>query len=88
RAFSFDENVKSVSDLVAGMTLPGIVTNLTNFGAFVDIGVKQDGLLHISQITKTFIKNPAEVLSLGQELVVRVTDVDAARNRINLSLLF
>ncbi len=88
RAFSFDENVKSVSDLVVGMTLPGIVTNLTNFGAFVDIGVKQDGLLHISQITKTFIKNPAEVLSLGQELVVRVTDVDAARNRINLSLLF
>lgn len=88
RAFSFDENVKSVSDLVAGMTLPGIVTNLTNFGAFVDIGVKQDGLLHISQITKTFIKNPSEVLSLGQELVVRVTDVDAARNRINLSLLF
>ena len=88
RAFSFDENVKSVSDLVAGMTLPGIVTNLTNFGAFVDIGVKQDGLLHISQITKTFIKNPAEVLSLGQELIVRVSDVDASRNRINLSLLF
>lgn len=69
------------------MTLPGIVTNMTNFGAFVDIGVKQDGLLHISQISKTFIKNPSEVLSLGQELMVRVTEVDPARKRINLTLL-
>lgn len=87
RAFSFDKNIKSVADLSAGMVVPGIVTNLTNFGAFVDIGVKQDGLLHISQISTSFIKNPADVLSLGQELSVRVIDVDVSRNRINLSLL-
>ena len=87
KAFSFDDNVKKVEDLTVGMTLPGIVTNMTNFGAFVDIGVKQDGLLHISQISKTFIKNPSEVLSLGQELMVRVTEVDPARKRINLTLL-
>ena len=70
------------------MEIPGIVTNLTNFGAFVDIGAKQDALLHISQITKKFIQSPSEVLHLGQELLVKVTDVDVARKRINLTLLF
>lgn len=86
--FSFDPNIKSISDLYEGMIVPGIVTNLTNFGSFVDIGVKQDGLLHISQITKKFIQNPADVLHLGQILQVKIIGVDASRNRINLTLLF
>lgn len=88
KSFSFDDRVKSMSDLYEGLVLPGIVTNLTNFGAFVDIGVKQDGLLHISQITKKFIQNPAEVLSLQQELSVKIVSVDIERKRINLTLLF
>lgn len=87
RAFAFDASVKTIEDVRAGMLLPGIVTNLTAFGAFVDIGVKQDGLLHISQITRKFIKSPAEVLKLHQELNVKVIEVDVARKRINLSLL-
>jgi uncharacterized protein len=86
KTFSFDEKVKTIEDVTEGMILPGIVTNLTNFGAFVDLGVKQDGLLHISQITKKFIQNPAEILHLGQELHVKVIGVDVSRKRINLSL--
>ena len=87
-SFSFAENLKSINDVIVGMIVPGIVTNLTNFGAFVDIGVKQDGLLHISQITTKFIQNPSEVLSLAQHLSVKVIAVDILRKRINLSLLF
>jgi uncharacterized protein len=85
RPFDFG-NVHSLDDLRPGMVLPGIVTNLTNFGAFVDIGVKQDGLVHISQIANKFIKNPADVLSLGQEVQVKVLDVDIPRKRVNLSM--
>ncbi len=88
KSFRFDENIKSIGDLKEGLIVPGIVTNLTNFGAFIDIGVKQDGLLHISQITKKYIQSPSEVLSLGQELSVKITSVDIGRKRINLSLLF
>ncbi len=88
RVFKFDDNIKSINDLYEGMIVPGLVTNLTNFGAFVDIGVKQDGLLHISQITKKFIQNPAEVLKLEQEVSVKIIGVDASRKRINLSMLF
>lgn len=86
KAFDFDDKVKTMEDLYEGLELPGIVTNLTNFGAFVDIGVKQDGLLHISQISRKFITNPAEVLSLGQEVRVKVLNVDVSRKRINLTL--
>ena len=68
------------------MILPGIVTNITNFGAFVDVGVKQDGLVHISQISKEFIKNPAEKLALHQEVMVKVLEVDIPRKRIQLSI--
>ncbi|MGB4961126.1 MAG: Tex family protein [Saprospiraceae bacterium] len=88
KQFSFDDSIKKIDDVYEGMIVPGIVTNLTNFGAFVDIGVKQDGLLHISQITQKYISNPGEVLSLGQPLMVKVTNVEVARNRINLTLLF
>lgn len=86
QSFSFDSRVSKPSDLVVGMRLPGLVTNLTNFGAFVDIGVKQDGLIHISQITDRFIQNPSEVLSIRQQVWVRVTEVDLARKRIGLSM--
>jgi uncharacterized protein len=85
-AFSFTEGVNSITDLKAGMKLPGIVTNITNFGAFVDIGVHQDGLVHLSQITNRFIKDPNEVLKVHQPVEVTVTEVDVNRKRISLSM--
>ena len=84
--FSFDGRIKTIEDVKAGMILPGIITNITNFGAFVDIGVKEGGLVHISQIANTFIKNPADVLALQQKVTVKVLDVDTRRGRINLSM--
>lgn len=86
--FAFDVRIKSIEDVYEEMIVPGIVTNLTNFGAFVDIGAKQDALLHISQITKKFIQSPSDILSLGQELSLKVMNVDVHRKRINLTLLF
>ena len=68
------------------MIMPGIVTNITNFGVFVDVGVKQDGLVHISQLSHDFVKDPNEVLSLHQEVRVKVLDIDTDRNRIQLSI--
>jgi uncharacterized protein len=85
-AFSFTEGVNSITDLKAGMKLPGIVTNITAFGAFVDIGVHQDGLVHLSQITNRFIKDPNEVLKVQQQVEVTVTEVDVTRKRISLSM--
>lgn len=84
--FSFDASVHTIEDLRPGMTLPGIVTNLTAFGAFVDLGVKTDGLVHISQLADRFVKNVSDVVSLHQQVTVRVLDVDIARNRINLTM--
>jgi uncharacterized protein len=85
-AFSFTEGVNAINDLKVGMKLPGIVTNITNFGAFVDIGVHQDGLVHLSQITNRYIKDPNEVLKVHQKVEVTVTEVDANRKRISLSM--
>jgi uncharacterized protein len=85
-AFSFADGVEKVEDLQPGMKLPGIVTNVTAFGAFVDIGVHQDGLVHISQISDDFVKNPAEFLKVGQKVQTTVMEVDLARKRIALSL--
>jgi len=85
-AFSFTEGVNSMADLKIGMKLPGIVTNITNFGAFVDIGVHQDGLVHLSQIANRFIKDPNEVLKVHQQVEVTVTEVDVSRKRISLSM--
>jgi len=85
-AFSFTEGVNSINDLKIGMKLPGIVTNITNFGAFVDIGVHQDGLVHLSQITNRFIKDANEVLKVAQKVEVTITDVDINRKRIALSM--
>ncbi len=84
--FEFDQTVYSVEDLKAGMELPGIVTNITKFGAFVDVGVKQDGLVHISQLADRFVKDPNEVVKIHQHVKVRVLEVDMARNRIQLSM--
>jgi uncharacterized protein len=84
--FRFDETIKSIEDVRPGMTVPGIVTNITNFGVFVDIGVKQDGLVHISQLSNTYVSDPNEVVKLQQKVMVTVTDVDVARKRISLSM--
>jgi uncharacterized protein len=84
--FEFDPNVHTPEDLVSDMILPGIVTNLTKFGAFVDVGVHQDGLIHISQMADKYISDPSEVLHLHQHVKVRVIEVDRKRNRIALSL--
>ena len=84
--FEFDSRVASIDDLVEGMELPGIVTNITNFGAFVDIGVHQDGLVHISQMANRRINHPLDVVKLHQHVLVRVIDVDRRRNRISLSM--
>ncbi|SDE78976.1 uncharacterized protein SAMN05216464_109200 [Mucilaginibacter pineti] len=85
-AFSFTDGVNAIGDLKVGMKLPGIVTNITNFGAFVDIGVHQDGLVHLSQITNRYIKDPNEVLKVHQKVEVTVTEVDVNRKRIALSM--
>lgn len=84
--FSFDEHVHEIRDLREGMRLPGIVTNVTNFGAFVDIGVHQDGLVHISQLADEFVDDPNKVVKVGQQVWVNVTEVDEKRKRIALSM--
>jgi uncharacterized protein len=85
-AFEFAEGVNEMSDLKPGMRVPGIVTNVTAFGAFVDIGVHQDGLVHISELADHFVKDPADVVSVQQKVTVRVLSVDLERNRISLSI--
>lgn len=84
--FEFDPNVSTPDDLVEGMVLPGIVTNITNFGAFVDIGVHQDGLVHISQLADRYVSDPIQVVKLHQHVMVKVIEVDRRRNRISLSM--
>jgi uncharacterized protein len=84
--FQFDENVHSIEDLREGMRLPGIVTNVTNFGAFVDVGVHQDGLVHISQLSDTFVDDPNTIIKVGQKVWVHVTECDVKRKRIALSM--
>nr|WP_294896409.1 Tex family protein [uncultured Pedobacter sp.] len=85
-AFAFADGINKIDDLKPGMKLPGIVTNITNFGAFVDIGVHQDGLVHLSQMADKFISNPNEVVKVSQRVQVTVVDVDAARKRISLTM--
>jgi len=84
--FSFDDSVHGIEDLREGMRLPGIVTNVTNFGAFVDVGVHQDGLVHISQLSDSFVDDPNTVVKVGQKVWVNVTEVDVKRKRIALSM--
>ena len=84
--FTFAEGISDISHLKVGMRLPGIVTNVTAFGAFVDIGVHQDGLVHISQLADRFVRNPHDVVKVNQQVSVKVIGVDLERNRIALSL--
>jgi len=86
KKFEFDASVRKPEDLKVGMILPGIVTNITAFGAFVDVGVKQDGLVHVSQMADKFVKDPNEVVKLQQHVTVKVTEVDLSRKRIALSM--
>lgn len=87
KVFEFDSSVKTINDLRIGMELPGIVTNITNFGAFVDVGIKENGLVHISNMSDKFISNPAEVVSVHQHVKVQILEVDALRKRVQLKLL-
>jgi len=86
KVFDFAEGIYKISDLVPGMVLPGIVTNITNFGAFVDVGVKQDGLVHISQLANRYVSNPNDIVKLHQHVKVKVTEVDIERKRIQLTM--
>jgi uncharacterized protein len=84
--FEFDKTINSINDLKSGMVVPGIITNITNFGCFVDIGVHQDGLVHISNLTDRFISNPNEVVKLNQKVMVKILNVEVSRKRITLSM--
>jgi uncharacterized protein len=88
KVFEFDPNVKSIKDLRTGMILPGIVNNITNFGCFVDVGIKESGLVHISQLKEGFVSDVNEVVKLHQHVEVKVTDIDEDRKRIQLSMVF
>jgi uncharacterized protein len=87
KAFSFDENLKSISDLRTGQLLPGIVNNITNFGCFVDIGIKESGLIHVSNLSDTFVKDVNAIVTLQQQIIVKVLEVDVVRKRIQLALV-
>ena len=87
KVFEFDKNVKTIDDLKEGMTLPGIVTNITNFGCFVDVGIKENGLVHISQICREFVSDPTTVVSIHQHVQVKVVSIDRERKRIGMSMI-
>ena len=84
--FEFAKGIHSIEDLEEGMVLPGIITNITAFGAFVDIGIKQNGLIHVSNMANKFVKDPNEVVKLNQKVEARVIKIDKVRKRIQLSL--
>jgi uncharacterized protein len=84
--WSFDERIRTINDVKAGMVLPGIVTNVTNFGCFVDIGVKVNGLVHVSQLADRFVSDPTTIVAVHQHVTVRVLEVDYARKRISLTM--
>lgn len=86
KVFEFDPTIRTIADLKEGMILPGIVTNVTNFGAFVDVGIKENGLVHISEMADRYITNPSEVVSLHQHVEVRVMSIDMDRKRVQLSM--
>ena len=87
KAFSFDQNIKTISDLRTGQLLPGIVNNITNFGCFVDIGIKESGLIHVSNLSDTFVKDVNAIVALNQQILVKVLEVDVDRKRIQLALV-
>jgi uncharacterized protein len=85
-SFAFADHVQSFDDLESGMVLPAIITNVTSFGAFADIGVHQDGLIHISQLANTFVKDPSDIVRVRQRVTVRIIEIDHERRRISLSM--
>ena len=85
-SFEFEKGIEKISDIKIGMKLPGIITNVTAFGAFVDIGVHQDGLVHVSEMSDSFVKNTSDIVKVGQKVSVSVIGVDIERNRISLSM--
>ena len=87
KVFSFDQNIKTIADLRIGQLLPGIVNNITNFGCFVDIGIKESGLIHVSNLSDTFVKDVNAIVSLQQQIIVKVLEVDVVRKRIQLALV-
>ena len=87
KVFEFDKNVKTIDDLKEGMVLPGIVTNITNFGCFVDVGIKENGLVHVSQLCREFVSDPTTVVSIHQHVQVKVVNIDRERKRIGLSMI-
>ena len=87
KVFEFDKNVKTIDDLKVGMTLPGIVTNITNFGCFVDVGIKENGLVHVSQLCREFISDPTTVVSIHQHVQVKVIGIDMERKRISMTMI-
>lgn len=87
KVFEFDKSIKTISDLKTGMELPGIVTNITNFGCFVDVGIKENGLIHISQLSDSFVSDPTKIVSIHQHVKVRVLDIDMERKRIQMKLI-
>ena len=84
---SSDKNVKTIDDLKEGMVLPGIVTNITNFGCFVDVGIKENGLVHVSQLCRQFVSDPTTVVSIHQHVQVKVVSIDCERKRIGLTMI-
>ena len=86
QVFEFDKNVQTIDDLREGMELPGIINNITNFGCFVDIGIKENGLVHISQLADKFVSDPTTVVSMHQHVRVRVLSIDHERKRIQLTM--
>ena len=86
RVFTFDQNLKSIDDLREGQLVPGIINNITNFGCFVDIGIKENGLIHVSNLSDTFVKDVNEIVNLNQQVIVKVLEVDKIRKRIQLAL--
>ncbi len=86
QVFSFDPSIKTIEDLKEGQILPGIVTNITNFGCFVDIGIKENGLVHVSELADRFISDPSQVVSIHQHVKVKVLSVDLSRKRVQLSM--
>jgi uncharacterized protein len=87
KVFSFDKNITAISDLRTGQILPGIVNNITNFGCFVDVGIKESGLIHVSNLSDTFVKDVNAIVSLNQQILVKVLEVDVVRKRIQLALV-
>ena len=86
KVFTFNKNIKSINDLREGQLLPGIVNNITNFGCFVDIGIKESGLVHVSNLSDKFVRDVNEIVNLHQQVIVKILEVDIARKRIQLTL--